>query len=116
MLEQLLEKQLIQLPECKRPEQAEKVDDPNYCKYHRVISHQVEKCFMLNELILRLAHEKRIELDLKEVAETNHVAVAIMTEAPLSRLIFEQRESLVQFGTFEPIVVQFFQEVSYENP
>ncbi|KAA0032587.1 ty3-gypsy retrotransposon protein [Cucumis melo var. makuwa] len=39
MLEQLLEKQLIQLPECKRPEQAGKVDDPNYCKYHQVISH-----------------------------------------------------------------------------
>ncbi|KAA0025726.1 ty3-gypsy retrotransposon protein [Cucumis melo var. makuwa] len=30
MLEQLIEKQLIQLPECKRSEQAGKVDDPNY--------------------------------------------------------------------------------------
>ncbi|KAA0040518.1 ty3-gypsy retrotransposon protein [Cucumis melo var. makuwa] len=48
MLEQLIEKQLIQLPECKRPEQAGKVDDPNYFKYHRVISHPVEKCFVLN--------------------------------------------------------------------
>ena len=33
----MIEKQLIQLPECKRPEQEGKVDDPNYCKYHRVI-------------------------------------------------------------------------------
>ncbi|KAA0032751.1 ty3-gypsy retrotransposon protein [Cucumis melo var. makuwa] len=66
MLEQLLEKQLIQLPECKRPEQAEKVDDPNYCKCHRVINHPIEKCFVLKELIVRLAHEKKIELDLKE--------------------------------------------------
>ncbi|KAA0041104.1 ty3-gypsy retrotransposon protein [Cucumis melo var. makuwa] len=47
MLKQLLEKQLTQLPKCKRPEQAGKVDDPNYCKYHRVISHPVEKCFVL---------------------------------------------------------------------
>ncbi|KAA0041946.1 uncharacterized protein E5676_scaffold306G001570 [Cucumis melo var. makuwa] len=53
MLEQLLEKQLIQLLECKRPEQARKVDDPNYYKYHRVINHSVEKCFVLKELILR---------------------------------------------------------------
>ncbi|KAA0032650.1 retrotransposon gag protein [Cucumis melo var. makuwa] len=63
MLEQLLENQLIQLSECKRPEQAGKVDDPNYCKYHRVISHPVEKCFVLKELILKLAREKKIELD-----------------------------------------------------
>ncbi|TYK00107.1 ty3-gypsy retrotransposon protein [Cucumis melo var. makuwa] len=75
MLEQLIEKQLIQFPECKRLEQAGKVDDPNYCKYHRVISHPVEKCFMLKELILKLARENKIELDIDEVAQTNHVAV-----------------------------------------
>ncbi|KAA0039557.1 uncharacterized protein E5676_scaffold775G00710 [Cucumis melo var. makuwa] len=115
MLEQLLEKQLIQLPECKRPEQAGKVDDPNYCKYHRVISHQVEKCFVLKELILRLAREKKIELDLEEVAQTNHAAAMIMSEALSPRLIFEQRESLLQFGTFEPVVVRFHQEVAPED-
>ncbi|KAA0067522.1 ty3-gypsy retrotransposon protein [Cucumis melo var. makuwa] len=59
-------KQPIQLLECKRPEQAGKVDDPNYCKYHRVIGHQVEKCFVLKELILRLARKKKIVLDLEE--------------------------------------------------
>ncbi|KAA0042439.1 ty3-gypsy retrotransposon protein [Cucumis melo var. makuwa] len=59
MLEQLLEKQLIQLSEHKRPEQAGKVDDPNYCKYHWVISHPVEKYFVLKELILKLAREKK---------------------------------------------------------
>ncbi|TYK30252.1 uncharacterized protein E5676_scaffold595G00790 [Cucumis melo var. makuwa] len=78
-------KQLIQLLKCKRPMQAEKVDDPNCCKYHRVINHLVEKYFVLKELILRLAREKKIELDLKE------------------------------FGTFEPIVVQFHQEVAHED-
>ncbi|KAA0033246.1 ty3-gypsy retrotransposon protein [Cucumis melo var. makuwa] len=88
MLEQLLEKQLIQLPKCKRPEQAGKVDDPNYCKYHQVISHPVEKCFVLKELILRLAREKKIELDLEEVAQTNHAAAMIMSEALVPRLIF----------------------------
>ncbi|KAA0059902.1 retrotransposon gag protein [Cucumis melo var. makuwa] len=85
MLEQLLEKQLIQLPKCKRPEQAGKVDDPNYCKYHGVISHPVEKCFVLKELILRLACEKKIELDLEE------------------------------FGTLELVVVRFHQEVAPED-
>ena len=107
MLKQLQEKKLIQVPECKRSEQAGKVDDLKYCEYHRVISHLVKKCFVLNELILRLAREKKIELDLEEVAQTNHVAMTIMSEAPSSRLIFEQRKSFVQFGTCNPIVVQF---------
>ncbi|KAA0065987.1 retrotransposon gag protein [Cucumis melo var. makuwa] len=75
MLDQLLEKQLIQLSKCKRPEQAENIDDPNYSKYHRVTSHPVEKFFVLKELILRLAREKKIELDLEKVAQTNHEEV-----------------------------------------
>ncbi|TYK23213.1 uncharacterized protein E5676_scaffold142G002450 [Cucumis melo var. makuwa] len=115
MLEQLLEKQLIQLSKCKRPEQARKVDDSNYCKYHQVISHQVQKYFVLKELILRLAREKNIELDLEEVAQTNHAAVTIISEAPSSRLIFEQRENLVQFKTFEPIIGQFYRKVTLED-
>ncbi|KAA0063066.1 uncharacterized protein E6C27_scaffold468G001830 [Cucumis melo var. makuwa] len=80
MLEQLLEKQLIQLPECKQPEQAGK-----------------------------------IELDLEEVAQTNYAVVTIMSEALSPRLIFKQRESLVQFGNFEPVVVQFHQELAPED-
>ncbi|KAA0067382.1 ty3-gypsy retrotransposon protein [Cucumis melo var. makuwa] len=68
MLELLVENQLIQLPKCKQLKQAGKVDDPNNCKYHRIISHPVEKCFVLKELILKLAREKKIELDIDEVA------------------------------------------------
>ncbi|KAA0033082.1 retrotransposon gag protein [Cucumis melo var. makuwa] len=105
-------KKSMVLLKCRRPVQGGKVNDPNYCKYHRIISHPVKKCFMLKELIIRLAREKKIELDLEEVAQTNHVAVTIMSKALLPILIFEQRKSLVQFGTFEPIVDQFYQEVA----
>ncbi|KAA0055534.1 ty3-gypsy retrotransposon protein [Cucumis melo var. makuwa] len=92
MLEQLLKNQLIQLPECKRPEQAGKVDDPNYCKYHRVISHPVEKCFVLKELILKLAREKKIELDIDEVAQTNHVAIEMSSNVPpLTNLMIKEK-------------------------
>ncbi|KAA0054831.1 ty3-gypsy retrotransposon protein [Cucumis melo var. makuwa] len=61
-------KESMVLSECKRLEQVEKVDDPNYYKYHQLISHPVEKCFVLKELILRLAHEKKIEPDLEETS------------------------------------------------
>ncbi|KAA0033819.1 ty3-gypsy retrotransposon protein [Cucumis melo var. makuwa] len=115
MLEQLIEKQLIQLPECKPPEQARKVDDPNYCKYHRVISHPIEKCFVLKELILKLARENKIELDIYEVAQTNHVAVNMTSSVPPSILLYDQRESLIHFGTFEPILVRFQQKTMTSN-
>ncbi|KAA0032461.1 retrotransposon gag protein [Cucumis melo var. makuwa] len=115
MLEQLIEKQLIQLPKYKRPEQAGKVDDPNYCKYHRVISHPVEKCFVLKELILKLARENKIELDIDEVAQTNHVAVNMTLSVPPSILLYDQRKSLIQFGTFEPILVRFQQKIMTSN-
>ncbi|KAA0025983.1 retrotransposon gag protein [Cucumis melo var. makuwa] len=111
MLEQLIEKQLIQLPEYKRPEQAGKVDDPNYYKYHQVISQPAEKYFVLKELILKLARENKIELDIDEVAQTNHVAVNMTSSVPPSILLYDQRKSLIQFGTFKPIVFQFQQRI-----
>ena len=67
MLEQLLKLKLIELPECKRPEEMRKVDDPNYCKYHRIISHPIPKCFVLKELIMKLAKERKINLDFNDV-------------------------------------------------
>ncbi|TYK29837.1 retrotransposon gag protein [Cucumis melo var. makuwa] len=111
MLEQLIEKQLIQLPECKQLEQPRKVDHPNYCKNHQVINHHVEKCFELKELILKLARENKIKLDIDEVAQTNHVAVEITSSVPPSTQLYDQRKSLIQFGTFEPIVVQFQRKI-----
>ncbi|KAA0043322.1 uncharacterized protein E6C27_scaffold110G002330 [Cucumis melo var. makuwa] len=100
MLDQLLEKQLVQLPECKRPVEMGRVNDPNYCKYHRVISHPVEKCFVLKELILKLALDKKIELELDDVAQTNHAAVIIQSDSRLSAI-----GSLIQFGSLEPVVI-----------
>ncbi|TYK00349.1 retrotransposon gag protein [Cucumis melo var. makuwa] len=113
MLEQLLDNQLIQLPGYKRPKQAGKVHDPNYCKYHWVISHPVEKYFVLKELILKLAREKKIKLDIDEVAKTNHVAVAMTSSVSpsTSTQFYDKWKILIQFGTFEPIVVQFQQRI-----
>ncbi|KAL4649813.1 hypothetical protein ACB092_01G041900 [Castanea dentata] len=71
MLEQLLNLKLIELPKCKRPEEVGKVDDPNYCKYHRIISHPIQKCFVLKELTMKLAKERKIDLDVSDVAQSN---------------------------------------------
>ena len=68
MLEQLLKMKLIELPECKRPKEIGKIGDPNYCKYHRIINHPIQKCFVLKELIMKLAKERKIDLDFNDVA------------------------------------------------
>ena len=66
---------------------------------------------MLKELIIKLAREKKIKLDIEESAEINHVAVDMTSSVPSSTQLYDQRKNLIQFGTFEPIVVQFQQRI-----
>ena len=86
MLDDLLEKKVIELPECKRPEEMNRTNDPRYCKYHRIVSHPVGKCFVLKELIMKLAQQGQIELDLEDTAATHTTTIA--------------------FGSFNPVPLQ----------
>ncbi|KAH7859342.1 hypothetical protein Vadar_013106 [Vaccinium darrowii] len=115
MLEDLLEKKVIQLPKCKRPEEMGKVHDPRYCHYHRIVIHSTEKCFVLKELIADLARKKKILLDVDEVAESNHTVITV--EGPTSSSKIKTVESAttpalgaifktIQFGIFNPIAIQ----------
>ncbi|KAM2675582.1 hypothetical protein EV1_002329 [Malus domestica] len=94
MLDDLLEKKVIELPECKRPEEMNRTNDPRYCKYHRIVSHHVGKCFVLKELIMKLAQQGRIELDLEDTAATHTTTVA--------------------FGSFDPVPLQTTPNHSYQ--
>ena len=71
MLDDLLEKKITKLLECKRPREMGHTNNPKYCKYHRVISHPVEKCFVLKDIIIRLAKKGKILLDLG--ASSKHI-------------------------------------------
>ena len=62
---------------------------------------------MLKELILKLAREKKIELDMDEVAQMNHVVVKMTSSVLPSMLPYHQRKNLIQFEIFEPILVRF---------
>jgi len=74
MVDDLLEKGVIQLLEQKRPEEVGKITDLKYCRYHRMPSHPLEKCVTIKKHIVQLAKEERIILDLDDVAEANHVS------------------------------------------
>ncbi|KAM2087174.1 hypothetical protein ACFX1R_024632 [Malus domestica] len=86
MLDDLLEKKVIELPEYKHPEEMNRINDPKYCKYHRIVSHPVGKCFILKELIMKLAQQGQIELDLEDTAATHTTTIA--------------------FGSFDPVPFQ----------
>jgi hypothetical protein len=94
MLDDLLEANIIELSEVKRPDESNQVDNPNYCKYHRLISHPVEKCFVLKDKIMRLHKNGDIVFG-NEVAAFN-----ITTMVNLGSC---QSLPTISFGSFEPI-------------
>ena len=59
------------------------VNDMNYCHYHHIVSHSMEKYFVLKDLIMKLSKKIWIHLDLDEVVESNNV--------------------IITFGSFDPI-------------
>ncbi|KAF3679250.1 putative galacturonosyltransferase 13 [Capsicum annuum] len=53
---------LIDLLEIKRHDEAGRTSDPNYCKYHRLMGHPLEKSFLFNK-IMQLTNDKKIFFD-----------------------------------------------------
>jgi len=74
MLNDFLQKGVIQLLESKRPEDVVMTVDPKYCRYPRMVSHPLEKCITLKEHIMRLIEDGTIILDLDDVVETNRIS------------------------------------------
>ena len=52
ILDDLLEKGVIQLSNPKHLEEVGRTTDPKYCPYHRVVGHPLEKCIPLKEHIM----------------------------------------------------------------
>lgn len=40
---QVLTRSGLKLPECKRPLEANMTNEPNYCPYHRILGHKIER-------------------------------------------------------------------------
>ncbi|KAL0293164.1 UNVERIFIED_CONTAM: hypothetical protein Sradi_6953900 [Sesamum radiatum] len=74
IFDDLLEANLIDLPEMKRPEEAERKDDPKYCKYHRLVGHAIQDCFVFKDKVMQLARQGKISLE-EDSAETNVVTI-----------------------------------------
>ncbi|XP_015170846.1 uncharacterized protein [Solanum tuberosum] len=91
IFDELLELKLIELPEITRPDEAGKADDPNYCKYHRLVSHHLEKCFVFKDRVMRLVREKKIVLD-DEKASSNQISITFGSLDPIQIHITKKHE------------------------
>ncbi|KAL0370604.1 UNVERIFIED_CONTAM: hypothetical protein Sangu_0378500 [Sesamum angustifolium] len=74
ILNDLLEANLIDLPEMKRPDEAERKDDPKYCKYHRLVGHTIQYCFVFKDKVMQLARQGKISLE-EDSAATNVITI-----------------------------------------
>ena len=99
MLDDLFKKGVIELPKPRRLEEAGRTTGPKYCRYHRVVSHPLEKCITLKERIMRLAREGRIILDLDEMAEVHHVIVQEADESDYEIDLIKAPEASKEFFT-----------------
>ena len=52
----------LPLPEITRPEEANKIDHPKYCKYHRFISHPIEDCYVFKNWLENAYQKGKINI------------------------------------------------------
>jgi hypothetical protein len=58
----LLNSEKLKIPETRRPEEADKVNDPKYCMYHRMLGHPTTSCYVLKDMIQALVDAQVIKL------------------------------------------------------
>jgi hypothetical protein len=79
--QQVLEQDYITLPEPKRPEQVEMIDNPLYCPYHRYVGHIIEDCVAFKEWLQRAIDEKRLAIP-PDVVNPDFHMVNMITVTP----------------------------------
>jgi hypothetical protein len=60
----LWELNLIELPKPKRPEEASKFKEPNFCHYHRILGHALKGCFVVKNIIQKMIDDGIIDANL----------------------------------------------------
>ncbi|XP_024311258.1 uncharacterized protein LOC112269245 [Brachypodium distachyon] len=102
----LLQLNLIELPKSKRPEEAAKSDDPNFCQYHRILGHTLKDCFVVKNIIQKLIDEGTIDTDLLKSIKKEKKTVAADVITLRDDLALPPRKiSIKERLTFPPTMV-----------
>ncbi|KAM0857946.1 hypothetical protein ACQ4PT_048133 [Festuca glaucescens] len=84
MFNQLIEHHALNLPDPRRPDQVNMVDNPLYCPYHRYVGHAIEDCIAFKEWLQRAVNEKRINLDAESINLDYHAVNMVSVGSPSS--------------------------------
>ena len=83
------------LTEMKYLNEVERTNDPNYCKYHRLISHPLEKCFVFKDKVMQLAKEKKIFFD-DETVSSHKISITFGSLDPVQICVEEHNEKILE--------------------
>ncbi|MQM05777.1 hypothetical protein Taro_038595 [Colocasia esculenta] len=53
---------LITIPELRRPAEVDKVSEPNYCGYHRMLGHAIEDCYVFKNEVEKMIQKCLIDM------------------------------------------------------
>lgn len=87
ILDELLTAKAIKLPEPKRPAEVDKTNDPQYCRYRRIVSHPLKDCSVLKNIIQEKINNHEIEVDSsskQQTATSNIIECGFSPSVPLS--------------------------------
>ncbi|KAL0924292.1 hypothetical protein M5K25_005106 [Dendrobium thyrsiflorum] len=73
----------LELPECKRPEEADQNDNPSYCPYHRVISHPIEDCYVFKDWLEKKYRDGEFTLSNSVLVHPKKESVKVITSSPI---------------------------------
>ncbi|CAL2226289.1 unnamed protein product [Prunus armeniaca] len=90
------------------------VNDPKFCKYHQIVNHPVEKCFVLKKLIMNLVRQGRIELDVDEIADANVATIVFGPFNPMSLPILLPRSKFQSKRGIHQLTNLYAKEVAGE--
>ncbi|KAK1696631.1 hypothetical protein QYE76_013328 [Lolium multiflorum] len=102
----LKELKLIELPNPKRPEEASKFNEPNFCHYHRILGHTLKDCFVVKNIIQKMIDEGTIDTDLlKSMTKGKKMASANVATLQDDSAIRKPRISIKERLTYPATMV-----------
>ncbi|KAL0918047.1 hypothetical protein M5K25_010035 [Dendrobium thyrsiflorum] len=71
----------LELTECKRPEESKQTSDPNYCPYHRVVSHPIEDCYIFKDWLERKYRKGELTLSDNVLSHPRKESTRVVTSS-----------------------------------
>lgn len=104
MFDDLLSMSLITLFEMKRSGEVRNTDEPNYCKYHYLVGHSIQKRFVFKDKVMDLARQEKILVE-EDKTSVNQISINSLQSMKIEKLekVTIPVLSTIYFGSFDPI-------------